>query len=93
MNRILHETGSVSIRFIRFIPSWTLNATSRNLVRFPRKLGSFFPSFFPQGMAVVSGIRVEEVFAVAIDDADVHWAGLEVDSAVELGGGLVVVHG
>ncbi len=52
IDRILNETASVGILFILFILSWTLNATSRNAVRFPRKLGSFFPSFFRYGMAV-----------------------------------------
>jgi hypothetical protein len=53
MDRILNETGPVSILLIRFILSRTLNATSRTTVRFPRKLGSFFPSFFRYGTAVV----------------------------------------
>jgi hypothetical protein len=41
---------------------------------------------------VVLDVLVEEFGTLAIDDADVHLAGVEVDSAVELGGGLVVFH-
>jgi hypothetical protein len=51
MERILNVTGPVSILFILFILSGTLNATSWNPVRLPRQLGSFFPSFFRYGMA------------------------------------------
>jgi hypothetical protein len=40
----------------------------------------------------VLDVLVEEFGTLAIDDADVHLAGVEVDSAVELGGGLVVFH-
>jgi hypothetical protein len=45
-----------------------------------------------EGEVVVLDVLVEELLALAIDDADVPLAGGEVDSAVELGGGLAVSH-
>jgi len=42
---------------------------------------------------VVFDVGVNQFFAVPIHDADVHLPGMEVDSAVELGGGGVVFHG
>ena len=41
---------------------------------------------------VVLDVAVEELFAVAVHEADVHWVGVEVDSAVVIGGGGVVFH-
>ena len=41
---------------------------------------------------VVADVGVDELFAVAVHDADVHLAGMEVNSAVELGGGRVILH-
>jgi len=42
---------------------------------------------------IVLYIGVDEYFAVAIHDTDIHLAGMEIDSAVELGGRGVVFHG
>ena len=41
---------------------------------------------------VLDNVGVDEFFALAIDEADVHLVGVEVDSAVELGGGGVILH-
>ena len=41
---------------------------------------------------VVADVGVDEFFAVPVHDADVHLPGMEVDSAVELGGRGVVFH-
>ena len=41
---------------------------------------------------VVFDVGMDELLALAIHDADVHLASVQVDSAVELGGGCVVVH-
>jgi hypothetical protein len=41
---------------------------------------------------VVEDIGVDQFLSLAIHDADVHLAGVEVDSAIELGGGGVVFH-
>jgi hypothetical protein len=41
---------------------------------------------------VVPDIGVDELLAVAIHEADVHLVGVQVDSAVELGGGGVILH-
>jgi hypothetical protein len=71
MDRIPNETGPISILlilFILFILSRTLNATSRNTVRFPRKLGSFFPSFSRYGMAVLHNL--DFVFGQAVEVID-----------------------
>ena len=45
------------------------------------------------GEVVVFDVGVDELFAVAVHDADIHLAGVEINSAVELGGGGVVFHG
>ena len=42
---------------------------------------------------VVSDVGVDEFFALGIHEADVHLVRMQVDSAVELGGGGVVFHG
>ena len=42
---------------------------------------------------VVGDVGVDELFARAIQDADIHLAGMEVNSAVEFRGGGVVFHG
>jgi hypothetical protein len=36
---------------------------------------------------------MDELAAVAVHDADVHLAGMEINSAVELGGRSIVFHG
>jgi hypothetical protein len=41
---------------------------------------------------VVPDVGVDQLLAVAIHEADVHLVGMEVDSAVELGGGGVILH-
>lgn len=38
------------------------------------------------------GHLVQEFLAFGIDDADIHLAGVQVDSAVVFGGGLVIIH-
>ena len=42
---------------------------------------------------VVFNVGVEQLFALAIHDADVHLPGMEIDSAIELSGRGVVFHG
>ena len=42
---------------------------------------------------VVADVGVDEFFAGTIHEADVHLAGMEIDSAVEFSGGVVVFHG
>jgi len=42
---------------------------------------------------IVPDVGVNQFVAVPIHDADVHLAGMEVDSAVEFGGRGVVLHG
>jgi hypothetical protein len=42
---------------------------------------------------VVFDVGVDEFLAVPIHDADIHLAGVQVDSAVELCGGGVILHG
>jgi hypothetical protein len=42
---------------------------------------------------VVLDVGVDEFPALAIHDADVHLPGMEIDSAIELGGGGVILHG
>ena len=37
-------------------------------------------------------VAVEELFALAVHEADVHLVGVEVDSAVVFGGGGVILH-
>jgi hypothetical protein len=41
---------------------------------------------------IVFDVGVDQLFALAIHDADIHLARVEVDSAVELRGGGVVFH-
>ena len=41
---------------------------------------------------IVADVGVDELLTVPIHEADVHLAGMEVDSAVELGGRGVVFH-
>jgi hypothetical protein len=41
---------------------------------------------------VVFDVGVDELLALAIHDADVHWVRVEIDSAVELRGGSVILH-
>ena len=48
--------------------------------------------FEEESEVVVLDVHVEELVAFAIDDTDVHGAGMKIDSAVELGGGSVVSH-
>ena len=45
------------------------------------------------GEVVVFDVGVDKLFAVPIREADIHLAGVEINSAVELGGGGVVFHG
>ena len=45
------------------------------------------------GEVIVPDVGVDELAAVPVHDADVHLAGMEINSAVELGGGGVVFHG
>jgi hypothetical protein len=42
---------------------------------------------------VVLDVGVDQLFALVIHDADVHLTGVQINSAVELGGGCVVLHG
>ena len=42
---------------------------------------------------IVPDVGVDELFAVPVHDADVHLAGMEVNSAVEFGGRSVIFHG
>jgi hypothetical protein len=44
------------------------------------------------GEVIVFDVAVDELFAVAVQDADIHLAGVQINSAVELGGGGVVFH-
>jgi len=44
------------------------------------------------GEVIVFDVGVYELFAVAIQHADIHLAGVQINSAVELGGGGVVFH-
>jgi hypothetical protein len=48
--------------------------------------------FEEEAEVVVADVGVDEFFALAIHEADVHLAGVEVNSAVEFGGGVVVFH-
>ena len=45
-----------------------------------------------EGEVVVFDIGVDELLALAIHDADVHLARMQIDSAVELGRGGVILH-
>ena len=42
---------------------------------------------------IVFDVGVDELFAVPIHEADIHLPGMEINSAVELGGRSVVFHG
>jgi hypothetical protein len=46
-----------------------------------------------EGEVVVLDVLMQNDVALAVDDADVHGAGVEVDSAVVLGGGLMLSGG
>ena len=41
---------------------------------------------------VVLDVGVDQLFALAIHEADVHLAGMQIDSAVEFGGGGIIFH-
>ena len=41
---------------------------------------------------IVFDVGVDEFFALPVHDADVHLAGVQIDSAVEFGGGGVILH-
>ena len=41
---------------------------------------------------VVLDVGVDELFAVSVHEADVHLAGVQVDSAVEFRGGDIILH-
>jgi hypothetical protein len=41
---------------------------------------------------IVPDVGMDELFAVPVHDADVHLAGMEINSAVELGGRSIVFH-
>jgi hypothetical protein len=41
---------------------------------------------------VVEDVGVNELFTLAVHDADVHLASVQVDSAVELCGGSIILH-
>src|SRR5262245_56359124 len=41
---------------------------------------------------IVFDVGVDQFLALAIHDADVHLAGMQIDSAVELGGGCIILH-
>ena len=45
-----------------------------------------------KGEVVVFDVGVDELFTLAIHDADIHLVGVQIDSAVELGGGGVILH-
>ena len=44
------------------------------------------------GEVVVADVGVDELFAGAVHDADIHLAGMEINSAVEFSGGGVILH-
>jgi len=45
------------------------------------------------GEVIVFDVGVDELFAVAVQDADVHLACVQINSAVEFSGGGVILHG
>ena len=45
------------------------------------------------GEVIVADVGVDEYFAGAVHDADIHLASVEINSAVEFRGGGVVFHG
>ena len=49
--------------------------------------------FEEERKVVVFDVGVDELLAVPVHDADIHLAGMEIDSAVELCGGGVILHG
>ena len=51
-----------------------------------------FDEFKEELEVVVFDIGVDQLLALPIHDADVHLAGMQIDSAVELGGGGVILH-
>ena len=44
------------------------------------------------GEVIVADVGVDEFFAGAVQDADIHLPGMEINSAVEFGGGCVILH-
>ena len=44
------------------------------------------------GEVIVADVGVDQFFAGAVHDADVHLAGVEINSAVEFSGGCVILH-
>jgi hypothetical protein len=44
------------------------------------------------GEVVVANVGVDQFFAGAVHDADIHLAGMEINSAVEFSGGGVILH-
>ena len=49
--------------------------------------------FEEEAEVVVADVGMDEDFAGAIHEADVHLAGVEIDSAVEFRGGGIILHG
>ena len=45
-----------------------------------------------EGEVIVPDVGMDELLAVAVHEADVHLAGMEINSAVELGGRSIVFH-
>ena len=45
-----------------------------------------------EGEVVVQDVGVDQLLALAVHDADVPLAGMEVDSTVVIGGGGVILH-
>ena len=50
-------------------------------------------AFEEEGEVIVFDVGMDELVAVAVHDANVHLVGMEINSAVELGGRGVVFHG
>ena len=48
--------------------------------------------FEKKAEVVVFDVGVDQLLALPIHDADVHLARMQIDSAVELGGGGVILH-
>jgi hypothetical protein len=44
------------------------------------------------GEVVVLNVAVDQFLALAIHDADIHLMGVQIDSAVELGRGSIILH-
>jgi len=51
-----------------------------------------FDAFEEVGEVIALDVGVEEFVPGPIHDADVHLAAVQIDSAVELGGGCVILH-